>query len=350
MKLDELFERPGAWLRGGGIDSDVVISSRIRLARNISEFPFVNRATEAEQRACLEKVKKASDKIFEPNSVIYVDFDEVPRLSRHLLLESQLISKDLMEAEYPCGAIIDAKQEFSVMINEEDHLRIQFITNGFELRNLWKRIDELDNKLEQELSFAFDPKYGYLTACPSNVGTGIRVSVMLHIPGLVETGEVDRVLRGLKKINWAVRGIYGEGSGALGEFFQISNQTTLGRCEEELIDQLGEVVPRTVEYERKAREYLMQNYHSRLLDKCCRALAILRTAHTISLEESMECLSSVRLGVHLGLIKDINFIDLNEILLFSQSAHLMKRMGRLLEGEDESIARADYFRTRFEEK
>ncbi len=350
MKLDELFNQQSAWLRGIGSDSDVVVSSRIRLARNIDEFPFVNRATEAEQRAILEKVKAASDKIFDASSIFYLDFDDVSRLDRQVLLERQLISKDLVEAEYPCAAIIDKKEEFCIMVNEEDHLRIQRMCSGFELRQLWAQTDELDNQLENELSFAFDQKLGYLTACPSNVGTGIRVSVMLHIPGLVETGEAERVFRGLQKINLAVRGIYGEGSNALGEFFQISNQTTLGRCEEELIAQLCEVVPRTVEYERKAREHLLENYHSRLLDKCCRAMAILQTAHTMTLEESMEYLSSVRLGIHLNLIKNFAFEDLNEIMLLSQSAHLKRRLGRVLEGEEESVARADFFRLKFKEK
>ncbi len=350
LNLGDLFDRQSIWLQGTGADSDIVISSRIRLARNINGFSFVNRASKNELEAILNKVHEMADKYLEPNSIYFIELDKIGVLDRYCLVERQLISNELAEADRPRAVLVDKKENFSVMVNEEDHLRIQVMDSGFEFRNLWKRIDHLDDVLGKGYSVAFDERWGYLTACPSNVGTGIRVSVMIHIPGLVETEEAERVFCGLQKIGLAVRGMYGEGSNALGDFFQISNQTTLGHCEEEIIEQMYEVIPRVLEYERKAREWLLLNCRERLLDKCFRAMALLKTAHTISLEEAMEHLSSVRLGIHLNLIENVSCSGINDILLHAQPAHITHYAGKNLNSEEENIARADYFRNYFVKK
>lgn len=348
-EINGMLNKQCVWLRGGD-DADIVISSRIRLARNINGYPFVNRASDEELNDLLETVLKGTGKIFKSPSVFYIDLDQCSDLDRCFLLERQLISKELAYSDRPRAVLIDRKESFSIMVNEEDHLRIQTMTSGFDLKKLWKSINKLDDRLEKVFSYSFDSKFGYLTACPSNLGTGIRVSVMLHLPGLVETREVDKVFRGIQTIHLTVRGLFGEGSSPLGEFFQISNQTTLGRCEEELIHELCDVVPEIIEYERRARVYLLENFHEKLLDKCFRALGILQTARTISIEEVLEHLSSIRLGIHLGLIEDISCSDINDLFLHVQSAHLMKREGKELSTDEENIVRANYLRNRLSVK
>lgn len=230
------------------------------------------------------------------------------------------------------------------MINEEDHLRIQVMQSGFDLPGVWTQINEIDDLIEQHVTFAFDDRLGYLTACPTNVGTGMRVSVMLHLPALVITRQIEKVFRSLQKINLAVRGLYGEGSQAMGDFYQISNQITLGRSETELIDQICEIVPVIIDYERQARDFLVKESHENLHDRVSRAYGILRTAQTISSEETMHLLSSVRMGVNLGLIPDLAIPKLNEMFIYTQPAHLQKLAGSELGVVDRNIERARYLR------
>lgn len=231
------------------------------------------------------------------------------------------------------------------MVNEEDHLRLQATASGFALRDLWKKVDKLDDAFESELDYAFDEKLGYLTACPSNVGTGIRASVMLHLPALIETNEIEKVLRGLQKMNLAVRGIYGEWSRVLGEFFQISNQATLGATEEEIVEQLSEVIPSVINYERQARQTMLEKDRDGALDRCCRAFALLKSARAITMEEAMAHLSSVRLGVRLRLIDAVPISVLDELTAAIQTAHLRRLTGAKADAEiDEEVLRAEYVR------
>ena len=230
------------------------------------------------------------------------------------------------------------------MINEEDHLRIQVMHSGLDLQSAWEQIDRIDSLIAERVTFAYHPKLGFLTACPTNVGTGVRVSVMLHLPALVLTRQIDKVFRSLQKISLAVRGLYGEGSQAMGDFYQISNQITLGKSENELIKQVGDIVPVLIEYERRAREFLVKESHENLHDKVARAYGILRTAQTISSEETMHLLSSVRMGVNLGLINDLQIPLLNELFIHTQPAHLQKLRGVELDTADRNIERARYLR------
>ena len=232
------------------------------------------------------------------------------------------------------------------MVNEEDHLRVQFMLSGFRLPEVWDAVNQLDDQLEEQLAYAFSPQLGYLTACPTNVGTGIRVGVMLHLPGLVQTKQIDKVFRALQKINLAVRGLYGEGSQASGDFYQISNQQTLGKSEPELIKILTDVVPQVLQYERAARQTLSTERRQHLHDQVSRAYGVLKTAQTISSEETMLLLSSVRMGINLGLIDDLSIATVNELFIQTQPAFLQKLRGSELGVEERNVARASYLRSR----
>jgi protein arginine kinase len=230
------------------------------------------------------------------------------------------------------------------MVNEEDHLRMQVMQSGLDLQTAWERINRIDDFIEKRVNYAYHERLGYLTACPTNVGTGMRVSVMMHLPALVITRQIDKVFRSLQKISLAVRGLYGEGSQAMGDFYQISNQITLGRSEGELIKQVGDIVPVIIEYERQARTFLIKESHENLHDRVSRAYGILRTAQTISSEETMHLLSSVRMGVNLGLISDLEIPTINSLFIHTQPAHLQKIRGVELDTADRNIERARYLR------
>jgi protein arginine kinase len=344
MNLEDLSRTSGEWLKGAGPESDIVMCSRIRLARNLADFPFTNRASRSE-KAEIENIVKSS--IVDAGlSLFYQDVYSLSPLDRQFLVERQLISREHQSAEGPRGVAIGAEENVSIMVNEEDHLRIQVMLSGFSLPNVWEQINRTDDQLEDRLAYAFSPQLGYLTACPTNVGTGIRVGVMLHLPALVQTKQIDKFFRALQKINLAVRGLYGEGTQASGDFYQISNQQTLGKSELELIKTLTDVVPQIIEYERKARQALIQERRQHLHDQVSRAYGVLKTAHTISSEETMHLLSSVRMGINLGLIDDLEIPTVNELFIHTRPAHLQKLQGSPLEVDERNIARATYLRRR----
>jgi len=343
VEFDDLARSSGEWLRGSGPESDIVISSRIRLARNLADFPFISRANAAD-RAEIERTLR--DRILKVQSaeLEYVDVNKLPGIDRQFLVERQLISREHAESEGARGVAIDPNERVSLMINEEDHLRIQVMHSGLDLSGAWEQSNRIDDMVESQVTYAFNERLGYLTACPTNVGTGMRVSVMLHLPALVITRQIDKLFRSLQKISLAVRGLYGEGSQAMGDFYQISNQITLGRAEGELVKQVGDVVPTIIEYERKARDVLVRERQENLHDRVSRAYGILRTAQTISSEETMHLLSSVRMGVNLGLIADLEIPMLNKLFIYTQPAHLQKLSGMELDTADRNIERARYLR------
>jgi len=344
MKLNELAEQSSAWLRGVGPESDIVISTRIRLARNLAEFPFIRRCTEHDRTAIEQTLHRRISELSELQDPLYIDVSSLPSVDRQFLVERQLISREHAESEGARAVAIDRQETYSLMVNEEDHLRIQVIRSGLDLQAAWEQISHIDDMIEQKVTFAFHEKYGYLTACPTNVGTGMRVSVMLHLPALVMTRQIEKVFRSLQKINLAVRGLYGEGSQAMGDFYQISNQITLGRTEEELLAQVGDVVPALIGYERRAREYLVREGQRDLHDRVSRAYGILCTAQTISSEETMHLLSSVRMGVNLGLIEDLEIPTINKLFIHTQPAHLQKLSGSELDTAARNIERAMYLK------
>jgi protein arginine kinase len=347
MKLSDLTNRAGEWLRGSGPMSEIVISSRIRLARNVAGSPFLSKCTRHQRQAVEAKVRETILNARIANETLYVDLEAAPELDRQLLVERHLISKPHATAEGARGVAVGENETVSIMVNEEDHLRLQVLRSGLQLEEAWEQINKIDDALESKLDWAFNPRFGYLTACPTNVGTGIRVSVMLHLPALKLTGEIEKVFRAAKDMRLAVRGLYGEGTEATGDFYQISNQTTLGKSEEEIISDFKHlVIPKIIDYEHHARKTLTNDKTVALDDKVCRALGILRTARLIASEETLQLLSHLRMGVNLGRIKDLDIRTINELFLLTQSAHLQKIQGRKLEGDVRRAARADFIRHR----
>ena len=347
MKLSDLTNHAGEWLRGSGPMSEIVISSRIRLARNVAGVPFLTRATRQQRQSLESRIRETLLSAQISAQTLYVDLEKAPEIDRQLLVERHLISKQHAAAEGARGVAIGENETVSVMINEEDHLRIQVLRSGLQLEEAWEQINALDDALESKLDFAFHPRFGYLSACPTNVGTGIRVSVMLHLPALKLTGEIEKVFRAAKDMHLAVRGLYGEGTEATGDFYQISNQTTLGKSEDELISDFRLVViPKIIDYEHHARKLLLNDRTTALDDKVLRAVGVLRSARLMASEETLSLLSHLRMGVHLGRVKDIDIRTINELFLLTQPAHLQKIQGRKLEGDLRRAARADYIRQR----
>jgi protein arginine kinase len=347
MTLDELTQTTGEWLRGVGPDADVVISSRVRLARNLDSVPFLSTAS-TEQRARIyatlaEKIESVSGGC----ESLLVDVENADAIDRQLLVERHLISRQHAMAEGSRGVSVSSDETLALMINEEDHLRIQALRSGLQLQEAWAEVNEVDNRLSKSLTYAYDKQFGFLTVCPTNVGTGIRVSVMVHLPALKLTKEIERVDRAARDMRLAVRGMYGEGTDAVGDLFQISNQTTLGKNEETVIEDFaGKIIPKIVEYERTARESLVKHRCAQLDDKIWRAYGILANARCISGDETLALLSPVRMGIHAGRFDRLDIHALNELFLFAQSAHVQKRRGAPLSGEERAVLRADYIRSR----
>ncbi len=342
MKLDELAKRTGEWMRGAGPESDIVMSSRVRLARNLADFPFVRKCTGKDRQAIANLVERAWERVGGTNESEYIDVAKLGDLDRQFLMERQLISHELIDAEGARGVVLDRQERYSIMVNEEDHLRLQVMRSGFDLDAGWGRMTELDDMLGRELKLAFTKRFGYLTACPTNVGTGLRLSVMLHLPALVATKQIEKVFRSMSKMNVVVRGLFGEGSQFMGDFYQVSNQTTLGKTEDELIQKVKEVVPRLIDYERKAREFLLSEDRNELSDLVGRSFGILKTAKKISSEETMHYLSKVRLGVNLGLVEGVKIAMVNQLFLQTQPAHLQKLRGLMSNASARNTERANY--------
>ena len=344
LDLNTLAGTSGEWLKGQGPDADIVISSRVRLARNAARYPFVNKADEDTRSEIEQLLRERLDNA--GRDFHYIPVDGLDSVDQQFLVERQLISRELADAEGARGVAITSEENVSVMLNEEDHLRMQILRSGFSLEECWDDANDLDDSLEGQVTYAFNDRLGYLTACPTNVGTGIRVSVMLHLPGLRVIKEIQKVFQALQKLSLAVRGLYGEGSQAMGDFYQISNQVTLGKSEAETIETVTGVVPKIIDYERKVREGLMKESRSKLHDEISRAHGILKSARTISSEETMHLLSSVRMGVNLGLIEGLQISAVNELFVHTQPAHLQKLRDKQLDSADRNAARASYLRER----
>lgn len=345
MNFSKFAVNLGEWLKGNGPESDIVISSRIRLARNLGDYPFIKRCTDIDKANIEMTVRERINQQTNLSETFYIDVADLEQLDRQLLVERQLISREHADADGARAVAVDREEMFSVMVNEEDHLRIQVMKSGLDLQTAWEQINELDDSIGEKIRYAFDNRLGYLTACPTNVGTGMRVSVMLHLPALVFTRQIEKVFRSLQKINLAVRGLYGEASQPMGDFYQISNQITLGKSEQELIDDVAEVVPVLIGYERKAREYLISESENDLRDQVSRAIGTLQRAQQISSEETMHLLSKVRMGVNLNLIDDVDIPTVNKLFIQTQPAHLQILNGSELKSTDRNVERALYLQS-----
>ncbi|WP_275829700.1 protein arginine kinase [Roseisolibacter sp. H3M3-2] len=336
------------WLDASGDHADIVLSTRIRLARNVEGYAFTPRARDGERLRVLSQVREAAQHLRPLQAGVLLRVDELPTLDRQLLHERHLVSKELAGFDGPqgvrTGAAVLLGDDVSLMVNEEDHLRLQALRSGFELSETWRAVERLDQDLGGRVPYAFHTEFGFLTACPTNTGTGLRASVLIHLPGLVLTKEIQKVLASLQQMGLTYRGLYGEGSEVVGNFFQISNQTTLGRSEEELIDHLAQVVRRVIEKEEEARRVLLRDAGTVIEDKLWRAYGTLRYARSLTFEEAMNYLSGVRLAVGLKLISGLSVYTLNKLLIFSQPAHLAYLEGRALTEAEAHVARARYVR------
>jgi protein arginine kinase len=336
------------WLSASGDHAGIVLSSRIRLARNLAGFAYPTRAREGERLRVLHALRDVAGRLPTLRDAAIVRVDECTPQQRLLLHERHLVSRELAgldrKDEAPTAGAVFVTGGAGLMVNEEDHIRLQVFRSGFDIPGALREAERMDRELGGELPYAWHQEFGFLTACPTNTGTGLRASVLIHLPGLVLTQEIAKVLQGLQHMGLTYRGLYGEGSDVLGNFFQISNQTTLGRSEEELADQLVRVVRRVIEREEEARRVLLRDAGYIIEDKLWRAYGTLSHARNLPADEAMNLLSGVRLAAGLNLISGLSVYTLNKLLIFSQSAHLAQIEGRALTDGEANLARAKYVR------
>lgn len=347
MPLEHILDRPlTAWMEKPGPESDILLSSRIRLARNIGIIPFPNRSTEPQLQDVAETVQRSVGDLNKEikGSFLFLNLEKLSPLERFVLVEKHLISPNHAQEAKNRGLLIREDGAISIMINEEDHLRIQCIFPGHQLEQAWSLANKVDDVLEMKIDFAFSERHGYLTSCPTNVGTGLRASVMLHLPALVITNQISRVLSAVSQLGLAVRGLYGEGTEAIGNIYQISNQITLGFSEMEIIDNLHGVATQIIEQERLARARLLKQSKDQLADRVFRAYGILSHARIISSQEAMQLLSDVRLGVDLQIIGQLDTKIFNELLVKTRPNFLQKLAHRDLDAMGRDVMRAEIIR------
>ena len=346
MKFSSVMTTPGEWLRGEGPHHQVVISSRVRLARNLRNRPFPGWAKKADRASILDLIRPCVEELPEMQDSFSESLQDLSALDRQVLVERHLISREHAAKGAGSAVVINRRQTLSLMINEEDHLRMQSIRSGLQLKQAFKLVDKIDSALESKLEFAFDRYLGYLTACPTNVGTGMRASAMLHLPGLVLSELINQVIQAVSKIGLAVRGLYGEGTEAMGNLFQISNQTTLGEKEEEIINRLSKVIETIIEKEHDARQALLQRKPNTLWDQIGRAYGVLTYAHAMASKEALNLLSIIKLGVDLGAFPEDRRLPIDELFIDTQPAHLQKSSQQKLNAEERDHLRAQIIRDR----
>jgi protein arginine kinase len=370
MKLTDLSSDINEWFSGSGPLADIVISSRIRLARNLDGYKFLNRCSTDEKSEILKKLRDVLMSLDLGDKIFYISVDKAPPLNRHFLMERHLISRHHAFGKGPRGVVIAQKEFFTAMINEEDHLRIQVLKGGLQLSKCAEQINHIDDMIEQNVSYAFSPRYGYLTACPTNLGTAIRVSVMLHLPALKITGQIEKFFNAARDMSLAVRGLFGEGTEAAGDFYQISNQVTLGVSEADIITEFeNNIIPEIVDYENAARSQLLSEQIDLLDDKISRAVALLRNAHLISSQEALFLLSHLRLGLnmresmgasspaidtlgklskkagHKNKTDGLSIATINRLFMLTLPAHLQLNYGKTLDATHRDALRAQIIRS-----
>jgi protein arginine kinase len=324
MKFSRIIANSGEWLSGDGPNRQIVVSSRVRLARNLRDKPFPGWAKKSERLDVMNLVKQAVEHLPEMAESYSENLEALSPLEKQVLVERHLISREHAAKGVGSAVVMNAPQSLSVMINEEDHLRMQAIRCGLQLDNVFKMINRVDSELEDSLEFAYSSELGYLTACPSNVGTGMRASAMLHLPGLVMSDQINKIINSVNKIGLAVRGLHGEGTEAMGNLFQVSNQTTLGEAEEEIIGRLNRVIEQVIEHEQNARALLAQRKAITLHDQIGRAYGLLCHSYSISSKEALNLLSIIKLGIDLSVFPDAHRFPVDELFIETQPAHLQK--------------------------
>jgi len=343
-------ELTSRWLTEKGPEQEIVLSSRIRLARNLSTLPFPQVADDKQLAEVARKVKEASEVKGSWGRLQFRALSEIDPLEQQLLLAKHLISPQLVQKSANRAVILSDREDISVMVNEEDHLRMQVLLPGLDLEEGWKLIDELDDRLEERLDFAFSQEHGYLTACPTNVGTGIRASVMVHLPALSMVNQVQQLFKGVTQVGLAVRGLYGEGTEASGHIYQLSNQVTLGRTEQEIIENINSVTKQIIQQEQQAREVLSSNAKAQIEDRVYRAYGILTQARLLSTQEAMNLLSDLRLGIGLGLLSEVSLTKLNQLTVLAQPQAVQGIMKQQLPAQQRGYYRAALLRENLKDK
>src|SRR5882724_7061134 len=346
MNIHEFLEPPASTARRKGPHDRIVMSSRVRLARNIKDAAFPGWAKKPERVKILEAIRPAVATLPEMKDSFAESMDNLSTLDKQILVERHLISREHAAKSSGSGLVLNREETLSVMINEEDHMRMQALRPGLQIRNAWNAINQVDSELEKKLDYAFNPDLGYLTACPTNIGTGSRVSAMLHLPGLVLAEQINPIIQSVNKLGLAVRGLYGEGTEALGNVFQVSNQMTLGEAEIVIVERLEKVLAQIIEHEQNARERLMEKKPKVVFNHIGRAYGILANAHSISSKETMNLLSLLKLGVDMGLFPGAERTLVDELFLVTQPAHLQKQLSDKLSAEERDLLRADMMRDR----
>src|SRR5690625_2322147 len=348
MSLEQFMnEAISPWMREGGPNGDIVLSTRIRLARNFNDKVFPTIAEEKE----LNKIKEFFHTQFHNKSLNQhknlemIEVNPLTHIEKRVLVEKHLISPYLTKA-HQSAVLISKNEQVSIMINEEDHIRIKLYYPGLQLQKALKDAFEFDDWLEEKIDYAFDEKKGYLTSCPTNVGTGMRASVMIHLPALVLTKNINRMIPAINQLGFVVRGIYGEGSDAIGNVFQISNQITLGKSEEDIVEDLQRIIGKLVEQERDTRNYLMKQSAIRLENRVFRSYGILKHSRIMESNEAANRISNVRLGIDLGLIKNISHSILNELMVLTQPGFLQQYANKSLTANERDVLRATLIRDR----
>ncbi|MFC4559697.1 protein arginine kinase [Virgibacillus kekensis] len=338
------------WMRKDGPDSDIVLSSRIRLARNFAEFTYPILANETDLQKISEFIRNEYEhQTFQDyENLEFIPIKNLTPIEKRVLVEKHLISPHLVEHDHSSGTLISENEQVSVMVNEEDHIRIQLYFPGFQINKALEKAFEFDDWLEKKIDYAFDETRGYLTTCPTNVGTGMRASVMMHLPALAMTQQLNRMIPAINQLGLVVRGIYGEGSEAIGNIFQISNQITLGRSEEDIVQDLQSVVQQLIEHERNARARLMEQSGTKLEDRIYRSYGVLEYSRIIESKEAAKCLSDVRLGIDLGIIQNVTRNILNELMVLTQPGFLQQYAQKTLTPNERDVLRASLIRERLQ--
>jgi protein arginine kinase len=340
MAIRDMVNTPAKWLDGSGGESEIILSSRIRLARNFEQRRFTHHAKIEELAVILDEARGVAAETDSLAESRFMNMGDASTLDRQFLAERHLVSREFLFNSSNRGLFVNFPEDLCLMINEEDHLRIQAYSSGLELDKAFQLAGRLDKELAPQLKFAYSDRFGYLTACPTNLGTGLRASVLIHLPGLVHGKEINKLLDSLRQLHHSIRGLYGEGTEVMGNFFQLSNSATLGTPEDVIMANLREMVAKVIGFERRAREMLFRKARSLLEDKVWRAYGLLRYSRSVSSKEALSLISAVRLGVGVGLIKNLPIGTLNELLVYIQPAHLQMSQGDTMEPNERDEARA----------
>lgn len=346
MKLDDLLLHTSEWLKGVGPNADIVISSRVRLARNIEGRFFPHWANKAQSEETMGIISEAIKKVGHLKKTTFFKLSDMDNVDKQFLIERHLMSREQASKNDPKAVVIDDEEIVSIMINEEDHLRMQVMKSGLDLLEAWEIMNQIDDALSKELNYAFSSEWGYLTACPTNTGTGMRGSVMLHLPALVMAQNINKVLAAVAKLSFTTRGLYGEGTQASGNFFQLSNQVSLGHNEDEIISNINGLIRQVIEQEEQARNLLLKQQRAFLEDRIWRSYGVLKNAFIITSQETIELLSMVRLGHDLNIIKELDRRTINELFILTQPAHLQKLEGKKINSQERDVKRANIIRSK----